>query len=72
MEKLIDIIAEVLYIDKSTLTAESNRESIEEWDSLAHIQIVAELEDVFEIKIPFEEIMSINKISDFLKYIEVI
>ncbi|KYH34810.1 acyl carrier protein [Clostridium tepidiprofundi DSM 19306] len=72
MEELINIIADVLGIDKKDITINSRRDEIEEWDSLAHIQIIAEIEEQFDVNLPFEKVAEIEEISEFLKYIEVV
>ena len=56
-----DITEEFLYKD---------RKEIAEWDSLAHLQLVAEVEEKFKIEIPFEEVQNITSLTDFLKYAE--
>ncbi len=68
MEKeLINLLKDILETDN--ISIESKKEEIEEWDSFANIQIIAELEDKLNIKIPFEEIGEIIQVKDFLKYL---
>ncbi|AKA70304.1 acyl carrier protein [Clostridium scatologenes] len=66
--EIIEAIAYALEIDKERLNNDTKRESIEEWDSLGHIEIISELEERLNIKIPFEGIADIEKVSDFFKY----
>lgn len=68
-DKLIQIAANVLGMKKENISLNSSREDIDEWDSLAHLNLIAEIEEQFGVKIPFEEIDKIFKLSDFLKYI---
>lgn len=68
-DQIIEIIADVLEMDIQILNSNSTREKIESWDSLSHVQIIAELEERLNIKIPFDEIANIEKISDFFVYI---
>lgn len=68
-DELISVIADVLCVADETLTDESARDSIAEWDSLAHLQIIAEVEARFNVRIPFEEVASIGCIGDFRKYL---
>ncbi|HOA80929.1 MAG TPA: acyl carrier protein [Defluviitaleaceae bacterium] len=67
-EEILEIAKRVLKTDQVDLS--TNRENIDEWDSLAHLQIISEVEDKFAISIPFEEVSDIKSLSDFLKYIE--
>lgn len=70
MNKILDIISDILDIEKDSLSMETKRIDLKEWDSLAHIQIIMELESEFNIKIPFEEVLEINVIKDLVKYIK--
>lgn len=69
-QKLLNIIEDVLDIEHGRLNLDSERKCIEEWDSLAHIQLIAMIEEEFDVNILLEEIDIINKISDFLKFIK--
>ena len=68
-DELITAVADVLCVGDETLTDESARGLISEWDSLAHLQIIAEVEARFNVRIPFEEVASIGCIGDFRKYL---
>ena len=70
-EKLIEICADVMSVDVAKLSLETNRDELGEFDSLAIIQIIAEMEDKFGVSISEEvlETAKIEKISDFLKLI---
>jgi len=41
--------------------------SVEEWDSLKHLQIILEIEDRTGRKIPMEEIGKVERVRDILK-----
>lgn len=69
-DALISAAADVLGIDGKTLTDESARGSVAEWDSLAHLQLIAEIEARFNVRIPFEDVASIRCIGDFRKYVK--
>lgn len=70
MDKLLQVFADVLDIEINENHLQLTKNEIEEWDSLAQIQIVAEIEEEFGVTIPFEDIETINKLGDFLKYIK--
>jgi len=40
MEKLIELVAEVLNLDKESISLETSRENTSAWDSLNHIRLV--------------------------------
>lgn len=68
-EKLLQIFAEVLDVDIAAVSLETNRDSLEEWDSLAMVELVGELEDKFSCNIPFDQIDECKTIGDFIKYL---
>ena len=65
MEKLIELMADVLNLDKESISLETTRENIPAWDSLNHIRLVAEVEEQLNIKIPFEKVPDIKKLVIF-------
>ncbi|HQL35247.1 MAG TPA: acyl carrier protein [Bacillota bacterium] len=69
-DKLMDLIAEALEIDKSRLSLDTRKSELEEWDSLAHLMILSMVESELNIRIPFEKANEINKIGDFLQYVK--
>jgi len=68
-QKLLGICSEILEIEVTELSLETSRLVMEEWDSLAHIRLIAEMEEIFNCEIPIDSITEIEKISDFLQYI---
>jgi acyl carrier protein len=71
MDKFFTIVSKVLKIDMGKIDLSASRDNLREWDSLTHIKLLCELEEEFGIDIPIEEIPSIRKLEDFLKYLEV-
>ncbi|AEV70518.1 acyl carrier protein [Acetivibrio clariflavus] len=70
MEKLLDIVAEVLNVDKSQISLNTSRDEIAAWDSLNHVRLIAELEEQLNITIPFEAVSGIKKVSDILEFVK--
>jgi acyl carrier protein len=68
-EDVINLIADILNIDKEFIGLETKIEDVPEWDSLAQLQIIGEFEYTFNITIPMEDIIHIKKVSDLIKYI---
>lgn len=69
MEKLLDIAAEILNIDRSEISIDTSKYDVSSWDSFNHIRLIAEVEEQLNIKIPFEKIHQITKIGDILDFI---
>ncbi len=68
-EKIIEIAASIFEMDPRKLTIENSRDEIEKWDSLAHVMLIAEIEEQFGVSIPFEETGDIHQLKDFLRYV---
>ncbi|HOL87441.1 MAG TPA: acyl carrier protein [Defluviitoga tunisiensis] len=69
-DKILEIASKVFGVSKDNLSIESNRDDIHEWDSLAHLNLIAEMEEQLNITIPFEEIGNIRSLKDFLRYFD--
>ncbi len=65
-EKIIEIITEILQVPKGTVTENTRIEDLEEWDSLAQVLIIGELEAQLGIVIPLEEAEEMTGVADFL------
>ncbi len=74
MTDLSSIIAESLQIPAEKVTDDLQYNSIKEWDSVAHMALVAELEDAYDIMLDTDDIVdmsSVAKIRDILKKYDV-
>lgn len=58
--KLADVFAEALGIERSRINDELSYNTIAEWDSVAHMQLIAALEDAFEIMLDTDEILDMS------------
>ena len=47
-------------IDKTVLGTDLKYEAIKEWDSIGHMQLIAELEDSFEISMEMDDIIDFS------------
>jgi len=66
-EKLKDIVAKVLLIDETKISDEMSRKNVKEWDSMAHLMLVSEIESAFEVTMDDDDIMEIQTVSDIKK-----
>lgn len=66
-EKLKEIVAKVLLIDKAKINDEMSREDMEEWDSMAHLMLVSEVESAFEVMMSDDDIVEIQTFGDIKK-----
>ena len=61
-DRLIDLFADVLQVEASILTDESTPDSVVEWDSLGAMNLVAEIETQFSVRLTTREIMRMASI----------
>lgn len=59
-EKLLKVFTEALGVDEDIVTDELQYNSISEWDSVAHMSLVAELEDAFDIMLDTDDIIDMS------------
>lgn len=66
-EKIIEIIEEVLQVPEGTVTIDTKAEDLEEWDSLAQVLIIGELDTRLGISIPIDEAVDLVSVMDFVR-----
>lgn len=72
--KVIDIVAEQMGVDKTTITRTTSFVNDLNADSLDTVELVMELEDEFETSIPddkAEQIRTVGEAIDFIKSVKV-
>lgn len=52
--KFIEMITEVLEIEDRTIAMQDVFRAYDEWDSLAHLSLIAEIDDVYDVVIEDE------------------
>lgn len=68
-EKVIEIVAEQMSVDKSEITRETSFVNDLNADSLDTVELVMEFEDEFELSIPDEEAEKIQTVGQAIDYI---
>lgn len=66
-EKIIELIEEVLSVPAGTITENTMITDVEEWDSLAHVMLIGELEERLGISIPVEDAIELNGVQELLE-----
>jgi len=59
-EKLIEVFTKALGVSKDTIIDELQYNSIPEWDSVAHMLLITELEDSFDIMLDTDDIIDMS------------
>lgn len=70
MEQLQEIFRNVFADDAIVLQGTTTSSDIEDWDSLAHIQLISEIENHFGIQFTLQEAVAASDVSEFVQIIE--
>lgn len=69
-EKIIALIEEILKVPAGTITEDTMIADVEQWDSLAHVMIIGELESRLGISIPLDEAIELTGMPELLEKAE--
>jgi len=65
--KLEELFASILEVSAAELTDRSSQASLRSWDSLAHINIISALEEVYGVCFSTDEIQNMKSLGDARK-----
>lgn len=66
-EKIIALIEEILKVPAGTITEDTMIADVEQWDSLAHVLIIGELEGRLGISISLDEAIELTGMKELLE-----
>ena len=69
-DKLFEILSDVLDIDIENVSEGLSQDNTEDWDSVTHLTLVAEIEDEFDISLEPEQIEKMNNVMTILQILE--
>jgi acyl carrier protein len=69
-ETVVAIIAEQMSVDPSTITRETDLQGDLGADSIDAAEMILNIEDILERRIPDEAIQNVKTVDDILKYLE--
>ncbi len=61
------LFSAILNVRRDSLTPQSSRDSLEEWDSIKHMQVMLALEEQFNIQFSDDEIADLASLSDLMQ-----
>ena len=70
LQKLTEIFRDEFDDDSLTLKTTTSPEHIEDWDSLAHINLIEATQEEFEIRFSTEELAKLKDVESFIELIE--
>ena len=65
---IYQILARNLKISENSINLETDTKNTPEWDSLAHVRIILELEKELKIKVRNDQIGELNSIKKLIKH----
>lgn len=69
-EQIRRIASDLFSVRAERITIESSPESIEQWDSAKHLDLVLAIEDTFKLQLSPEEIEQMKNIEQITKIVE--
>lgn len=69
-EKIIEIFKDILDVDKNLINLQTKPSDIDEWDSIATVNIIIAIEDEFNVKFKLEDIQGLKTIRDYVELLE--
>jgi len=64
MDQFLDFVADVMNVDVSDISLDIVYKEYEKWDSLMMLNLIMEVEEEYEVRIPLETIGSIKTLRD--------
>jgi acyl carrier protein len=70
MERLQKTIRSVFENDSIEVVEATTADDVDEWDSLAHISLIEEIEKVFKVKFALGELMKLQNVGQMAELIQ--
>ncbi|MDC0125105.1 acyl carrier protein [Candidatus Pelagibacter sp.] len=70
IKKIFKIFEDILDIKKGVISHGTKPSDIDEWDSIATVNIIVALEDEFNIKFKLKDLQKLRDVQDFIKLVE--
>ena len=68
--KIIKIIAKHTKVKEEFINLETSAETIERWDSLAHINIIVDMEKNFNVQIKTAKVVELNSVKSIIQFLD--
>jgi acyl carrier protein len=65
-ERFFGVLSSILNVGRESLTPQSSRDTLEEWDSVKHMYVMLALEEEFRIEFTDDEIANLASVSDLM------
>ncbi len=68
--KIIEIISKIAKINSDQINESTSINDFSKWDSLAHLQIMLEIEKKFKIKISTSKMSELDSVIKIIKFVD--
>ena len=68
---IIEIFQDILDVKKGTVSLKTTSSDIDQWDSVATVNIIVALEEEFGIKFKLKDIQTVKTVQDFVQLVQV-
>ena len=62
--QMVDIFADIFQLELDPATRDIERREIEQWDSVSHLRLVLEMEQVFDVTLSDDDVLGIASLRD--------
>ena len=69
LEELQNIFVDVFDSEDLRINLETNASDIEGWDSLAHINLIAAIQEEYDIRFSMDDVTSMKSVNDMIEVI---
>jgi acyl carrier protein len=69
-KRLVDSLSRAFKIDPAGITPETSQANTPSWDSFAHLKLVFEIEDAFDVRLSSEEIPKITSVAQLQEILQ--
>ena len=66
-DRFFQVLSSILNVGRESLSPQSSRDSLDEWDSIKHMYVVLALEEEFRIEFSDDEIANLVSVSDLMR-----
>lgn len=70
VQEFIEKFAEAIDIEATELTADTEFRTLDEWDSIAYISVIAMMDEEYDIQIEMSTFKTLKTLKDIAEYIE--
>lgn len=67
--KLLNILADAISVEAASLTDESSPDNTPEWDSFAHMSMIAAIEQEFRISLTLDEVIAMQTLPKIVEIV---